>query len=160
MTTKFLVAQSFGFIGIVVNVLSMHFKTRKNIFTMLFLLNLCSAFNFLFLDRTMSFLVELFGCVEITVNAQFEKRKRRVPVLVVGGYVICVTILAGLAMDSVSDFLLISPVNLILSHRYRIMQEQAQWTKPLCLLLYHAVRPRIKPSTATVNTLPPMTLFL
>ncbi len=107
MTTKFLIAQSFGFLGIIVNVLSMHFKTRKNIFTMLFLLNLCSAFNFLFLDRTMSFLVELFGCVEITVNAQFEKRKKRVPIFVVVGYIACVSTLAALAMDSVTDLLLV-----------------------------------------------------
>jgi len=85
---NFVVAQIFGVIGIILSVLSMQMKTKKNIMLMLLGLNLASALNFLFLDSFSGSLVCFFAVFETLINYLFDSRKKKVPIAVIVFYVI------------------------------------------------------------------------
>ena len=69
---NFYIAQVFGIIGIICSVLSMQMKTKKNIMIFLILLNLASAFNFLFLDSYSGLLISSFAVIETFINYLFD----------------------------------------------------------------------------------------
>ena len=87
MDTNFVVAQIFGVLGVIASVCSMQFKKRKQIFIALLLLNLFSALNFVFLGSMASAYVCFFAVFEMLINYLFERKKKRVPLVVVLIYV-------------------------------------------------------------------------
>ena len=92
---NFIIAQTFGVIGIVFSVLSMQMKTKKNIMIMLLGLNLASALNFLFLGSISGSLVCFFGALETFINYLYDNKNKRVPIYVILFYVV-VNIVLGL----------------------------------------------------------------
>jgi hypothetical protein len=92
---NFVVAQIFGIIGILFSVLSMQMKTKKNIMIMLLCLNLASALNFFFLNSMSGFWVCLFAVLETFVNYCFDSKNKKVPIYIIGFYVV-VNIALGL----------------------------------------------------------------
>lgn len=94
MDTNFIIAQVFGVLGVIASVCSMQFKKRKTIFAALLLLNLFSALNFVFLGTFASAYICFFAIFEMLVNYLFERKKKPVPKIVVGIYII-VNILLG-----------------------------------------------------------------
>ena len=102
---NFVIAQIFGVLGIIASVLSMQFKNRKHILITLFLLNLFSALNFLFLGNLTSSYVCFFAEIEMLVNYGFETRNKDVPKWVIGIYVIINIILGMLTYKSALDIL-------------------------------------------------------
>ena len=105
--SNYLIAQMFGVIGIVFSVLSMQMKTKKNIMIMLIGLNLASALNFLFLESYSGCYVCFFGVVETVINYLFDSKNKKVPIYVIGIYVI-VNIILGIS--SYNEMLDIIPI--------------------------------------------------
>lgn len=93
---NFYVAQIFGIIGIIFSVLSMQMQSKKNIMIMLLCLNLASALNFVFLDSWSGSLVCFFAVLETFINYLFDSKGKKVPIYVIGLYVV-INIALGLS---------------------------------------------------------------
>ena len=104
---NFAIAQIFGIMGIIFSVLSMQMKTKKNIMIMLLLLNLASALNFLFLDSLSGSLVCFFAVIETFINYLFDSKNKKVPIYVIGIYVV---INIALGLSSYHSLLDILPI--------------------------------------------------
>ncbi|MBQ6498172.1 MAG: YgjV family protein [Bacilli bacterium] len=100
---NFVVAQIFGIIGIILSVLSMQMKTKKNIMIMLLLLNLASALNFFFLNSTSGFFVCMFAVLETFINYQFDSKNKNVPIYVIIFYVVVNIVLGMISYHKVLD---------------------------------------------------------
>lgn len=103
--SNFVIAQIFGILGIIASVLSMQFKNRKHILIVLFLLNLFSALNFIFLGNMTSSYICLFALVEMIINTSFELKNKEVPKWVVGIYIVINIALGMLTYKSIIDIL-------------------------------------------------------
>ena len=95
MDMNFIIAQVFGFLGIVANVSSMQFKRRKQILVALLFLNLFSALNFVFLGTWSSTYISFFAVLEMIINYLFERKKKPVPKVLVAIYIL-INILLGM----------------------------------------------------------------
>lgn len=104
---NFAIAQIFGIMGIIFSVLSMQMKTKKNIMIMLLLLNLASALNFLFLDSLSGSLVCFFAVIETFINYLFDSKNKKVPIYIIGIYVV---INIALGLSSYHSLLDILPI--------------------------------------------------
>ena len=102
---NFYIAQFFGILGIIASVLSLQFKKRKHILIALFLLNLFSALNFLFLGAYSSTYICFFAELEMLINLIFEKKKKDVPIVVIGIYIVINIILGLFTYKSSLDIL-------------------------------------------------------
>lgn len=102
---NFVIAQVFGFLGIIASVLSMQFKNRKHILIALFLLNLFCSLNFLFLNNLTSACICFFACIEMLINYSFEKKNKEVPKIVIGIYIIINIILGMFTFKGILDVL-------------------------------------------------------
>lgn len=105
---NFLIAQLFGVMGIIFSVLSMQMKTKKNIMLMLLALNLASALNFLFLGSVSGSLISFFAVLETVINYLFDRKDKRVPIYIIGIYVI-----VNIALGLISYKVLIDVVPII-----------------------------------------------
>lgn len=94
MDTNFIIAQVFGVLGVIASVCSMQFKKRKTIFVALLLLNLFAALNFVFLGNFPPAYICFFAVLEMVINYLFERKKKPVPKIIIGIYII-VNILLG-----------------------------------------------------------------
>lgn len=94
--SNFYIAQVFGVLGIIFSVLSMQMKTKKNIMLMFLGLNTASALNFFFLESYSGCYVCLFGILETVINFIFDKKNKKVPLYVIGLYIV-VNIILGLS---------------------------------------------------------------
>lgn len=102
---NFVIAQVFGVLGIIASVVSMQLKDRKHILIALFLLNLFSALNFLFLGSFSSTYVCFFAEVEMLINYGFEVKKKDVPKWVIGIYIVINIILGMITYGGLLDLL-------------------------------------------------------
>lgn len=102
---NFVIAQVFGILGIIASVVSMQLKDRKHILIALFLLNLFSALNFLFLGSFSSTYVCFFAEFEMLINYCFEVKKKDVPKWVIGIYIVVNIILGMITYGSLLDLL-------------------------------------------------------
>ena len=105
MEINFIIAQIFGFLCIVFNVLSMQMKRRRNIIFMLLCLSLFAALNFIFLGQFAGSYVSLFAILETAINYLFEKKQKPVPVYIVVFYIIANIILGLLSFNSLLDII-------------------------------------------------------
>ena len=103
MDVNFIIAQAFGALGVIASVCSMQFKKRKTIFVALLLLNLFSALNFVFLGTFSSAYVCFFAVLEMLINNYFERKKKPVPKVVVGIYIIVNILLGTISFKGVID---------------------------------------------------------
>lgn len=102
---SFVIAQIFGVLSIIVSVLSMQLKDRENILLSLFLINLFSAFYFVFLRSFSGAYVCLFADLEILINSFFESKKMNTPIFVIVIYVIITIFLGMFTYKSMIDLL-------------------------------------------------------
>ena len=105
MDTNFIVAQVFGVLGVIASVCSMQFKKRKTIFVVLLLLNLFSALNFVFLGTFASAYICFFAILEMAINYLFERKKKPVPKIVVGIYIIINILLGAISFAGPLDLI-------------------------------------------------------
>lgn len=80
-------------------------KKRKQILIALFLLNLFSALNFVFLGSMSSAYVCFFAEIEMLINYGFEVKKKDVPKWVIGIYIIINILLGMISYKGLLDIL-------------------------------------------------------
>lgn len=100
----FIVAQFFGILVIIANVLSMQMKNKKQIILMFILANLFSAINFILLQSYSGAIICLFAIIQTFINKIFEK-KQQVPKAVIGIYIAISIILGAITFNSLIDIL-------------------------------------------------------
>ena len=102
---NFYVAQAFGIIGLILSVLSMQMKTKRNIMIMLLLLNLASALNFLFLDSITGSLICFLAVFETFINYLYDSKDKRVPVYIIAFYIFVNLILGLISFKGLIDII-------------------------------------------------------
>ena len=84
----FIVAQFFGILVIIANVLSMQMKNKKQIIFMFILANLFSAINFILLQSYSGAVICLFAIIQTFINKIFERKEQPVPKIIIGIYIV------------------------------------------------------------------------
>ena len=102
---NFYIAQIFGILGIIFNVIAPQMKTKKTIMIVLFGINLAAAFNFLFLNSLSGSLICFFGALETVINYLFDRKNIKVPIYIIGLYIIINLILGFSTYKSIIDIL-------------------------------------------------------
>ena len=102
---NFYVAQVFGVIGLILSILSMQMKTKKNIMIMLLLLNLASALNFLFLDSITGCLICFFAVFETYINYLYDSKGKKIPIYVIAFYILLNLVLGLISFKSLIDII-------------------------------------------------------
>lgn len=106
--TNFIIAQVFGFLGILFNISSMQMKKRRNIIIMLLALNLAAALNFVFLGELSGSYISFFAVVETFINYLFERKKKPIPTCIIAIYIIVNIVLGLVSFRSPLDILSIA----------------------------------------------------
>lgn len=101
----FIVAQFFGILVIIANVLSMQMKSKKQIIFMFILANLFSAINFVLLQSYSGAIICSFAIIQTFINKIFEKKGHSVPKLIILLYIIISIILGAITFNSFIDIL-------------------------------------------------------
>lgn len=101
----FIVAQIFGLLVIISNVLSMQMKNKSKIIFMFILANLFSAINFVLLNSYSGAIICAFSIIQTFINKIFEKKKQTIPMLVICSYIVLSIILGAITFSSFIDIL-------------------------------------------------------
>lgn len=101
----FIVAQIFGILVIIANVLSMQMKKKKQIIFMFILANIFSAINFILLESYSGALICFFAIIQTYINKIFENKEKQVPKTVIGIYIIISIILGIITFKNIIDIL-------------------------------------------------------
>ena len=80
----FIIAQFFGVLVIIANVVSMQMKKKKQIIFMFILANLFSAINFILLQGYSGAIICTFAIIQTFINKFFEKKDKQVPKIIIG----------------------------------------------------------------------------
>lgn len=127
----FIVAQFFGILVIVANVLSMQMKSKKQIIFMFILANLFSAINFILLQSYSGAIICSFAIVQTLINKIFEKKKVQVPRIVIGIYVVISIILGAITFNSFIDVI---PVICSILYTMSIIQDKEKNIRRISLV--------------------------
>ena len=100
---NFWLAQVFGVLGIIASVSSMQMKKKKHIMIMLLLLNISSGLCFLFLDSISGTLINAFAVLETIINYRYDLKEKKVPIYIIGIYVVVNLVLGIIAYKSLID---------------------------------------------------------
>jgi hypothetical protein len=95
ITMSFYIAQFFGILVIISNVLAMQMKKKNQILLLFILANLFSSINFLLLKSYSGAIICVFAIGQTVINKLFENRKNSIPNVVIGIY-IAISIILGL----------------------------------------------------------------
>lgn len=101
----FIVAQFFGVLVIVANILSMQMKSKKQIILMFILANLFSAINFILLESYSGAIICSFAIIQTLINKIFENKEQKVPKLVILVYIVISIILGAITFNSFIDII-------------------------------------------------------
>ncbi len=101
----FIVAQLFGILVIIANVLSMQMKSKKQIIFMFILANLFSAINFILLQSYSGAIICFFAIIQTFINKIFERKEQNIPKIVILIYVIISIILGTITFNTIIDIL-------------------------------------------------------
>lgn len=99
----FIVAQFFGILVIIANVLAMQMKNKKQIVFMFILANLFSAINFILLKSYSGAIICFFAIIQTFINKIFENKERSVPKIIILIYIIISIILGTITFNSFVD---------------------------------------------------------
>ena len=100
----FIIAQFFGMLVIIANVLSMQMKNKKQIIFIFILANLFSAINFILLQSYSGSVICFFAIMQTFINKIFEK-KQQVPEVIIGIYIVISIILGVITFNNIIDIL-------------------------------------------------------
>ena len=101
----FIVAQLFGVLTIISNVIAMQMKNKKQIIFCYFLANLFSAINFVLLQSYSGAIICLFAMVQTFINNIFEKKEKKLPKTIIALYIIISILLGAVTFRSMIDIL-------------------------------------------------------
>lgn len=84
----FIVAQIIGILLIILNVISMQLKNKKNIVFVLLIINLLAAINLMMLGSYTGSIICFFAAVQVIINSFFERKNKEISKVILGFYVI------------------------------------------------------------------------
>lgn len=127
----FILAQFFGILVIIANVISMQMKDKKQIIFMFILANLFSAINFILLQSYSGAIICLFAIVQTFINRIFENKDKQVPKIVIGIYIVISIILGAITFTSYIDIL---PIICSILYTLTIIQDKEKNIRKVTLV--------------------------
>lgn len=127
----FIIAQFFGILVIIANVLSMQMKNKKQIIFMFILANLFSAINFILLQSYSGAIICSFAIIQTFINKFFEKKENNVPKAIILLYIIISIILGTITFNSFIDIL---PIICSILYTITIIQDQEKNIRIISLI--------------------------
>ncbi len=127
----FIVAQIFGILVIITNVLAMQMKDKKQIILLFVFANLFSAINFLLLQSYTGTIICIFAIVQTLVNKVFENKNKNIPIGVILCYVIISIILGLLTFASFVDII---PIVCSILYTITIIQKEEKNIRRITLV--------------------------
>ena len=148
---NFYIAQFFGILVIIANVLAMQMKNKKQIILMFILANLFSAINFLLLESYSGTLICGFAIIQTLINKIFENKEVKVPKVIIGIYILISIALGRITYTNYIDIL---PIICSILYTLTILQEKESNIRKISLLnilLWIVYDITIKAYTASVS---------
>ena len=127
----FIVAQFFGILVIIANVLSMQMKNKKQIILMFILANLFSAINFILLQSYSGAVICFFAIIQTFINKIFENKQQQVPKIIIGIYIVISIILGVITFNNIIDIL---PMICSVLYTLTIIQEKEKNIRRISLV--------------------------
>lgn len=127
----FIVAQFFGVLVIVANVLSMQMKSKKQIIFMFILANLFSSINFILLESYSGAIICSFAIIQTLINKIFENREQKVPKLVILVYIVISIILGAITFNGFIDII---PIICSILYTMSIIQDNEKNIRKISLV--------------------------
>ena len=127
----FIVAQFFGILVIIANVLSMQMKNKKQIILMFILANLFSAINFILLQSYSGAVICFFAIIQTFINKIFENKQQQVPKIIIGIYIVISIILGVITFNNIIDIL---PIICSILYTLTIIQEKEKNIRRISLV--------------------------
>ena len=127
----FIVAQFFGILVIIANVLSMQMKNKKQIILMFVLGNLFSAINFILLQSYSGAVICFFAIIQTFINKIFENKQQQVPKIIIGIYIVISIILGVITFNNIIDIL---PMICSVLYTLTIIQEKEKNIRRISLV--------------------------
>lgn len=118
---KFLIAQSFGILVIIANVISMQMKSKKQIIFMFILANLFSAINFVLLNSYSGAIICVFAIIQTLINKLFDRNNKKVPKIIIILYIV---ISIALGIITFERFIDILPIICSILYTLSIIQDK------------------------------------
>lgn len=101
----FIVAQIIGILLIILNVISMQLKNKKNIVFVLLIINLLAAINLMMLGSYTGSIICFFAVIQIIINNIFERKDKEIPKVILGIYIIISIICGVITYKTIFDVL-------------------------------------------------------
>ena len=156
----FIVAQIFGILIIITNVLSMQMKKKKQIILMFILANLFSAINFILLESYSGAIICFFAIIQTYINEIFENKNQQVPKIIIGIYIIISITLGAITFRNIIDIL---PIICSILYTITIIQSKEKNIRKITLInmviwlvydiVYHAYTAAISDIMMTISAL-------
>ncbi len=127
----FIVAQFFGILVIIANVLSMQMKNKKQIIFMFILANLFSAINFILLQSYSGAIICSFAIIQTLINKIFENKEQKVPKMVILIYIVISIILGAITFNGFIDII---PIICSILYTMSIIQDKERNIRKISLL--------------------------
>ena len=127
----FLIAQIFGILVIVSNVLSMQMKQKRHMIIMFMLANLFSTFNFILLHSYSGAFICFLSIIQIFINYFFERKQREIPKILIGTYIIISIICGLITFKNCIDIL---PIMSSILYTLSIVQKEEKNIRKIVLL--------------------------
>lgn len=127
----FILAQFFGILIIISNVIAMQLKEKKNIIFMFFLINVFSTINYYLLDSYSGAIICLFAIIQLLINNYFEKKGKTIPKIIIAIYIIISIILGAVTFKSIIDII---PIICSILFTLTILQEKEKNIRLITLL--------------------------
>ena len=99
----FFLAQFFGILIIISNVIAMQLKDKKNIIFMFFLINIFATINYFLLESYSGALICFFAIIQLFVNNLYERRSMPVPKSIIAVYIAVSIIMGAVTFKGIID---------------------------------------------------------
>jgi|GEM_PF-930910 len=100
-----LIAQFFGVLAIIANIVGMQFKQKKHIMIAFLLATFCFSINFVLLKAYSGALICFIQSIEIFINYLYDIKDKKYPPLLIGTYVIISIVCGVLTYNNLFDIL-------------------------------------------------------
>lgn len=127
----FWVAQFFGILVIISNVIAMQINNRKRILFCCVLANIFASINFYLLKSYSGAIICLFAVFQTIINNFFEKKEKDVPKLLIVIYIMISIILGSVTFNTYLD---IMPIMCLILFTIMILQKKESNIRKIALI--------------------------
>lgn len=127
----FVLAQFFGILVIISNVLAMQMKRKKNILMFFIFANLFSAINFILLKSYSGTLICIFSIAQTIINYLYDKKEKEVPKILIGVYIVISIVCGIFTYNQIFDLL---PIICSILYTVTILQQKESNIRKITLI--------------------------